>query len=76
MGNMLTIFPSYAPEYVNFPQYSFGGESFLMYFFIILTAFALATVSMMDSNSSSSFSNITNMVPKIGGNKPNNKKKY
>jgi len=78
----MTMFPAYAPEYHNLPQYSFWGESFLMYFFVIFTAFALATVSMMDTNGSSSSSSFTNMVPavelpsapKIGGKK--HKKKH
>ena len=84
MGNMMARFPSYAPEYHNFSQYSFFGESFLMYFFVIFTTFALATVTMMDSKSSSSSSSFANMVPavqlpgagapKTGGKK--NKPKY
>lgn len=84
MGNTMALLPSYAPEYQNFPQYTIWGESFLMYFFVIFTTFALATVSMMDTNASSSSSNFANMVPavqlpsapKIGGKKHNNKKKH
>jgi len=63
MGN--TILPSYAPAYRDFPQYSLWGESFLMYFFVIFTTFALATVSMMDTNGSSSSSSFANMVPAV-----------
>ena len=81
MGNTLALFPSYAPELHNLPQYSLWGESFLMYFFVIFTTFALATVSMMDTNGSSGSSNFTNMVPAVqlpgpssGGKK--NKKKH
>jgi hypothetical protein len=65
MGNTMAMFPSYAPEYHNLSQYSLWGESFLMYFFVIFTTFALATVSMMDTNGSSSSSNFANMVPAV-----------
>ena len=78
------MFPAYAPEYHNLSQYSFWGESFLMYFFVIFTAFALATVTMMDTNGSSSSSSFANMVPavelpsapKIGGKKNKPKPKH
>jgi len=83
MGNTMALFPSYAPEYRNLSQYSFWGESFLMYFFVIFTTFALATVSMMDTNGSSSSSSFANMVPAVqlpsvpttttGGKKPKRK---
>jgi hypothetical protein len=65
MGNMMATFPSYAPAYRDFPQYSIWGESFLMYFFVIFTTFALATVTMMDTNGSSSSSSFANMVPAV-----------
>jgi hypothetical protein len=80
MGNITSRFPSYAPTYGDFPQYTIWGESALMYFSVIITAFALATVTMMDSNGSSSSSS---MIPAIqlpgassGGKKGNNKKKH
>jgi len=59
--NQTSRFPSYAPTYGDFPQYTIWGESILMYFFLIITAFALATVTMMDSNASSSSS----IIPSI-----------
>jgi hypothetical protein len=62
------IFPSYAPSFKDSPQYSIWGESFLMYIFVIFTTFALATVTMMDSNGSASStitSSLTSMTPAV-----------
>ena len=88
MGNMMTRFPSYAPTYGSFPQYNIWGESILMYFFVIITTLALATVSIMDTNASANSnasSVLPNMVPAVqlpavsggkGGNKKNHKSKH
>ena len=48
-----TIFPSYVPQYGNFPQYSIWSTSFLMYFMILLTAGALALITIMDKDGKS-----------------------
>jgi hypothetical protein len=48
-----TIFPSYVPQYGNFPQYTIWSNSFLMYFMILLTTGALVMVTIMDKDGKS-----------------------
>ena len=70
------LFPSYAPSFKDMPQYTFWGESVLMFFFVILTSFALATVTLMDNNDASSIlPTLPNMgvAPKSGGKKSKSK---
>jgi len=49
-----TIFPSYVPQYGNFPQFTIWNTSFLMYFMIYLTVAALIMVTIMDKDGKNS----------------------
>jgi hypothetical protein len=57
------LFPSYVPSMRDMPQYTVWGESFLMFFFVIITSFALATVTLMDDRDTSS---MFSAIPSIG----------
>ena len=46
--NYLQI-PTYSPNYSDFGGFQIFGQTVLMYFFILITAFALAIVSIMES---------------------------
>ena len=67
--NAYNPIPAYFPNYNDLPQYSMWGASFLMMAFVIMTTFALATVTMMDKNVGTSGS----ILPKIGGKKSKTK---
>ena len=45
------LIPSYAPAYGQLGNYEIWGQSILMYFFLICTAFTLAMVTLMDTDS-------------------------
>jgi hypothetical protein len=61
-----SLFPSYSASLKDMSQYHVWGESFLMFFFVILTTFALATVTLMDNNDSSSMLPALPALPSIG----------